>query len=345
MKEKSPNRKTNRPVAILLLVIVTSVIWTWPWLTSADLYRNRDIAWDVYVEDPIRLDAVEAIMNIFSAEVRDIFSIPIVETRFWRIPDDGKDNYSSWHSSTYRRWSWLGPVRMSVAFLTGTGWRPEEGRPVLGRGQAPPYLTTFWGDFSQVGIEFYSRIKLCCSRDQVRTLLHEFGHNLGFKDLYRNNSFGIAGCEEHAVIMSKGAYPEAEYRPPTGELAFHYEELNSSEIPTRLVVTETYFESTEPRLTQVVQTFRSNGSQFEFDFVVNYSYGLTSWRWNWTQEQLQLLDSPYTSDSSCVQEGIPSRSLSASLGAAIIVAGASVELVLFRDRIITGFERFLRRRR
>lgn len=170
--------------------------------------QSRGVRWRVMVEEPIPFVEIEPIMLVFTGQVDELFNIRTYGVLYEHIEDDGVFNYSDFGRRRYASFQPpdKGPVEIPIYFLTGYGWKEHPPMRIPAWAVRTPQ---YYGDSSSLLFritiakesEETDYVGLTANRvDNLMIMLHEFGHNMGLKDLYLGGD--VQGCDGLPVVMS-----------------------------------------------------------------------------------------------------------------------------------------------
>lgn len=190
----------RRLAAVIVVILIVLAFPLWIFLqpkSTPSFVQSRGVKWHVFLEEPIQFDEVSPIVTVFVSQVDILFKIRTHSILYEYLEDDGLENYSR-SEGNHRRFPApeSGPVEVPIYFLTGFGGGSE-----FGWGCRNPQHFTWTNDlWFQIVIPSRGRDHfLTENSDTLITLLHEFGHNMGLKDLREGGD--VPGCSHLPVIM------------------------------------------------------------------------------------------------------------------------------------------------
>jgi hypothetical protein len=242
----------KRIVAVIIVVLLVLAVPLWILLqpkSTPDFVQSRGVKWHVFLEEPIQFDEVKSIITVFVSQVDTLFKIRTDSILYEYLEDDGVDDYSRSEDSRRRLPApESGPVEVPIYFLTGFGSGSE-----FGWGERNPqhFIWTIDLWFKIVipsrGRDHY----LTGNSDTLITLLHEFGHNMGLKDLREGGD--VTGCSHLRVIMGNKVmnltlekdeeYSHPQYEDPLINRTWTIEIMDEGQPSVLFLVEEVYFEN------------------------------------------------------------------------------------------------------
>jgi len=305
--------------ALLVAALIFAVILPYfsHKISTPSFLQSRGVNWHVFVEEPITLGEIQPFIIVFTDQVKILFKISSHNIIYEQIKNDGRENYTGKEYAGFRPPE-KGSIEIPIYFLIGYKWLDNSGKVYAWAGGKTPQYFEQTGDLEfRINIAKESEESddftfISDNKRVITTLLHEFGHIMGLKDLYPNGD--VAGCEDLPVIMAARAALEWESVGYDSLQRYGRILWNKTSSPTPLsaggeaiavvYVKESYYENNTLYyvLYSITYKIEQGDVQSSINNVNVHIYNLNQLRDKWTIEEAAFIGMDGEFTHSCPQE-------------------------------------------